>query len=211
MNLSFIFKHLKKAAKQAFDSKANEHVNAFLFGKFPVAIQIDLSVAGKQGATMDEIRDFIPRQSQCRHLIGTKQPQPFNEVSSGFDKRQTERLTRKNSNQQRKFSATCFHCIKKGHKAFDCRTRKREHAQKDVPHTKSSEQRPQRVQNKPAQEKWNFNLKLVCQICGYTGHSALTCRHRNTNTNANKSIPYQRQNPNDNRGFRKDFKQANKR
>ena len=72
-------------------------------------------------------------------------------------------------------------------------------------------QRPQRVKNKRAQEKPNCNPKFVCQICGYTGHSALKCRHRNTNTNTDRSIPYQRQNPDENRSFRKDFKQANKR
>ena len=43
---SDFLKHLRKIAKQAFDSKANENVTAFLFGKLPVAIQNDLSVAG---------------------------------------------------------------------------------------------------------------------------------------------------------------------
>ena len=70
-----------KTAKQAFDSKAKEYVSAFLSGELQVAIQKDVSVAGKQDITVDEIRDFIQRRYQYQQLMGTQQPQPFNKVS----------------------------------------------------------------------------------------------------------------------------------
>ena len=121
-NLSDFLKHLRKTAKQAFDSKANEYVNAFLFGKLPVAIQNDLTTASKQDAMVDEIREFIQRWYQYQQLMGTQLPLPFNEFSSGTEKRQNDRppeTTKTNSDNSMK----CFHCNKKGHKSFDCRTR----------------------------------------------------------------------------------------
>ena len=82
-SFSDFLKHPKKTVKQAFDSKANDYVTAFSFGKLPVAIQNDLSVAGKQDATVDDIRDCIQRRYQYQQLMGTQQPQPFNGRESG--------------------------------------------------------------------------------------------------------------------------------
>ena len=58
-SFSDFFKHPKKKAKQAFNSKASEYVTEILFGKLPIAIQNDLSVAGKKETTVDEIKDFF--------------------------------------------------------------------------------------------------------------------------------------------------------
>ena len=55
-------KNLKKTAKQVFDYRNSKYVKAFLLVKLPVAIQNDLSVAGKQDATVDGIKDFIHRR-----------------------------------------------------------------------------------------------------------------------------------------------------
>ena len=54
----------KKTAKQAFDSKTNDYVNAFLFGKLPAAIQNDLSVAGKQDAKWMKLEIFSPSRNR---------------------------------------------------------------------------------------------------------------------------------------------------
>ena len=203
-------KHLKKTKKQAFDSKVIECINAFLLSTLPVAIQNYLGVSLKQDPTLIQNGDFIQRRYQYQLFMGTQQPQPFNEVSSRHEERQNERATRQNPDQQKMFSGTSFQCNKKSHKALDCRTRKRELEQNELPHTESSEQRPQQEQNKMGRARLNYNPKLVCQICGNTGHSELTSTHKNTNTNTYRSIAYQGQNPDGNRSFRKDFKQANK-
>ena len=71
-----------------------------MLGKLPVAIKNDLSVAGKQDDTVDESKDFIQRRYQYQQLMGTQQRQPFNEVSSGTDKRQNKHFTRDNTDQQ---------------------------------------------------------------------------------------------------------------
>ena len=129
------------------------------------------------------------------------------------DKRQSDRPIRDNEERQRKLSGACFHCNKnkKGQKALNCRTRKRELPQNDPPSTESNDTRTQRTQAKPRQDEPSCNPKLVCQICGNTGHSAATCTHRNTKMSAYRGIPYQSQKPDENRGFRKNFKKAHKR
>ena len=100
MNLSDFLEHLTKTAKQAFDSKANEYFNAFPFGKLPVTIQNDFSTAGKQDTTVDENREFIQQRYHYQQLTGTQRPLPFNEFSSGTDKRQNDRPTKDNQDQQ---------------------------------------------------------------------------------------------------------------
>ena len=64
-SFSDFLKHLKKTTKQASDLKTNGYVDAFLFGNIPVPIQNDLSVASKQDATADVIRDFTQKRYQC--------------------------------------------------------------------------------------------------------------------------------------------------
>ena len=105
---SDFLKHLKKTAKQAFYSKTNEYINTFLFRKLPVGIQKHLSVTGKPEASVDEFRDFIQKRYQYQPVMGTQQPQAFNEVSSDTGKRQHERPTRDNQGQLRKDSGTCL-------------------------------------------------------------------------------------------------------
>ena len=191
--------------------KTLEYVIPFLFGKLSVTTQNDTSVAGKQDATVDETKAFFQRRYQYQQLMGTQQPQFFNEHSSGRDRRKKHRPTRNNTNKQRKFSGTCCHSNHKGYKVSDCRKTKPEIPQSYPPHTKSLEQRQQPAEAQSTREKTRFNCKLICQIYGNTGHSALTYRHRNTNTNAYRKVPYQHQNLDENWGFRKDFKQAHKR
>ena len=174
---SEFLKYLKETVKQAFDSKANEFVHGFQFGNLSVAIQNEFPLSGKQDALVDEIRHLIERGYQHQQLLGTQPRQLFNEVFSG-KKTQNDRPTGNNHAQWLKNIDTCFHCNKEGHKALNWRTRMQELAQKYPANMKSKEQWPQRTQAKPTQEGPNFNPKLIFQICGYTGHSALTSGHR---------------------------------
>ena len=61
-----------------------------------------------------------------------------------------------------------------------------------------------------AESKPKYNAKLVCQICGYTGHSAKTCKQRNQPASAYRQVPYERQSQNENKNFRREFKQSHK-
>ena len=131
----------QQTAKQAFDSKTNEYFNAFLFGKLPVAIQNDANTASKQDGTVDEARCFFQRRYQYQQLMRTQQQLLFNEVTSGTNKRQKYHPTSEKTDQERKFSGTCFHL-----EALDWQTKKRERAQMDPPYTESIEQRPQQAQ-----------------------------------------------------------------
>ena len=53
---------LGKTAKEAFDDKRSECVNAILMLKLPLRIQKDLSFPAKQFASVDKLRDF----THCR-------------------------------------------------------------------------------------------------------------------------------------------------
>ena len=62
---------------------------------------------------------------------------------------------------------------------------------------------------KPADpDKPKYNPKLVCQICGYTGHSARDCRRRvpKENSSAYGKIPYATNSQDDNKTRRHDLK-----
>ena len=64
-------------------------------------------------------------------------------------------------------------------------------------------------QNNPqADTRLKNNAKFVCQICGYTGHSAKDCRYRVPTTSAYGSLPYSRQSRTENRDFRRDFRRT---
>ena len=97
-----------------------------------------------------------------------------------------------------RFTGECHYCGKIGHKAFECRTRKREEQQR-----KDNDQQQEQQEERP-----KYNPKLVCQICSHTGHSAKTCRQRNQPASAYRQVPYERQTQNENKNFRREFKQS---
>ena len=57
-------------------------------------------------------------------------------------------------------------------------------------------------------DKPKYNPKLVCQICGYTGHSARDCRRRvpKESSSAYGKIPYATNSQDDNKARRQDLK-----
>ena len=85
-----------------------------------------------------------------------------------------------------KLQGTCPHCNKKGHKIAECQTKKCE----DVA-------QPQQDKQVVPPERQCYNQKLVCNDCGYVGHSARACRHRK------KKPPHSETTPTTNRNQKK--------
>ena len=204
---------VKKVAKQAFVDRSNDITETFLFAKLPVQMQNEPAMAVKHDASMEKVRTFVQRRCQYAQLIpSTSSAQPFNQMTAP----QPYVATPQSSNSQpqqnretnRKFDGQSRHCGIHGQKWAECRKRLREEAQ-----TKPANQTPQQpTQSNPTQEhRPKYNSKLVCQICGNVGHSAQDCYHRNTATSAYQSVPYPKQSTEENKQFRRDFRQTNNR
>ena len=198
-------KNLKKIGKQAFGDRSQELVEAMLFGKLPIQIQSQLTLAGKQNSSLDEIKQFITRQCQYEQFLAPMNAQPFSQATNPQPVANTEQQPEREAERpatrpKYKFTGECHYCGKIGHKAFECRTRKREERQ----------QQNNEPEQPDAESKPKYNAKLVCQICGYTGHSAKTCKQRNQPASAYRQVPYERQTQNENKNFRREFKQSHK-
>ena len=203
----------KKLAKQAFGEKSSVKTETFLFAKLPVQMQNELAMAGKHEASMEEIRTFVQRRCQYAQLIpNTTSAQPFNQISAPQPNAATPPTSTAQPQQtretKRKFDRQCRHCGIHGHKWAECRKRLREEAQAKTA-TQNTQQPNPATQNPDNRSK--FNSKLVCQICGKVGHSARDCYHRNSTTSAYRSVPYTKQSTEENKQFRRDFRQNNQR
>ena len=96
---SDFLKNLKKIAKQAFGEEADKIIKMFLFGKLPVEIQQELTMANKEESSPEEIKTYLMRNtstsSTSRHLrqsnhLTRSPPQP------------QQRLQRRSPQQQRR-------------------------------------------------------------------------------------------------------------
>ena len=203
----------KNVAKQAFGDKSSDITETFLFTKLPVQMQNELALAGKHDASMEEIRTFVQRRCQYAQLIpNTTSAQPFNQISAPQPNVAAPQASnaqhQRNRETKRKFDGQCRHCGMHGHKWAECRKRLREEAQAKPP-SPTPHKLAQPTQTQETRPK--YNSKLVCQICGKVGHSARDCYYRNTTTSAYRSVPYPMQSTEENRQFRRDFKQTNSR
>ena len=61
-NFSAFLKTLNKMAAQAFRNRAAKFVEAFVFGKLPVQVHHELSIAGKTEVKAGEMKTFIRRR-----------------------------------------------------------------------------------------------------------------------------------------------------
>ena len=201
----------KKVAKQAFGDKSSDITETFLFAKLPVQMQNELAMAGKHDASMEEIRTFVQRRCQYAQLIPNTTPQPFNQISApqhnAAEPQSSNSQPPQNRETKRKFDGQCRHCGITGHKWAECRKRLREEAQNKNNHNQQQPAQPTNTQD----VKPKYNPKLVCQICGKVGHSARDCYYRNTTTSAYRSVPYSKQSTEENKQFRRDFRQTNNR
>ena len=80
---SDFLKNLKKTAKQAFGDDAYKIIKMFLFGKLPVEIQQELTMANKEESSPEEIKTCLMRKYQYQQYVAPPTAiQPFNAVTS---------------------------------------------------------------------------------------------------------------------------------
>ena len=199
-------KDLKKIAKQAYGDEADKCIKMFLFGKLPVDIQQELTMANKEDSSPEEIKTYLLRKYQYQNVIqqSTSTYQPFNQMSDNNTKKEFTRSDQSQpKTETKRFEGKCFYCGKQGHRKQECRGRQRDEA--------NGTTKPDAIQPAKRQEddKPKYNPKLVCQICGYTGHSARDCRKRipKQTSTPNGQLPYKRTDDQENKERRRELKQ----
>ena len=124
------------------------------------------------------------------------------DVKQNTEKTTTGALEGTTNHRKPELNGDCHYCGKQRQRARECGSKKREQAQQETPQNKRREQT----------ERQKYNSKLVCQNCGYTGHTARTadCRHKRKEASAYRSVPYQKQSTENNqqswKNFKKDYK-----
>ena len=199
-------KNLKKIAEQAYGNEADKCIKMFLFGKLPIETQQELTMANKENSSPEEIKTYLLRKYQYQNVL--QQPaatyQPFNQMSDNNSKRE---FTRSDQSQPKsdtkRFDVKCFYCGKQGHRKQECRGRQRDEA--------NGINKPDAIQptKRQDEDKPKYNPKLVCQICGYTGHSARDCRKRIPKQMSTPygQLPYQRTDEQENKERRRELTQ----
>ena len=200
-------KSLKKTAKQAFGDEADKVIKMFLFGKLPVEIQQELTMANKEESSPEEIKTYLMRKFQYQQYTAHQTPvKPFNAVTSSLPTNSATtkpaRTTTTQPTERKRFEEQCFYCGKTGHRKTECRARQRDEATG----IKKEDAIPMKKTADP--DKPKYNPKLVCQIYGYTGHSARDCRRRvpKESISAYGKIPYATNPQDDNKARRQDLK-----
>ena len=209
---SDFLKNLKKIAKQAFGEEADKIIRMFLFGKLPVEIQQELTIANKEESSPEEIKTYLMRKYQYQQYVAPPTAiQPFNAVASSAPAtitttKPTTTTTTTQPTERKRFEGQCFYCGKTGHRKTECRARQRDEANG----IKKEDAIPMKKAADP--DKPKYNPKLVCQICGYTGHSARDCRRRvpKESSSAYGKIPYTTNSQDDNKARRQDLKRQQK-
>ena len=204
---SDFLKNLKKTAKQTFGDEADKIIKMFLFGKLPVEIQQELTMANKEESSPEEIKTYLMTKYQYQQYAAPPTTiQPFNAVTSSIPaNNETTKPTTTTTTQpteRKRFEGQCFYCGKTGHRKTECRARQRDEANG----IKKEDAIPMKKATDP--DKPKYNPKLVCQICGYTGHSARDCRRRipKESSSAYGKIPYATNSQDDNKAKRQDLK-----
>ena len=204
---SDFLKNLKKTAKQAFGEEADRVIRMFLFGKLPVDIQQELTMANKEESSPEEIKTYLMRKYQYQQYAALPTTiQPFNAVTSSVptnnETTKPATTTTTQPTERKRFEGKCFYCGKTGHRKTECRARQRDEANG----IKKEDAIPMKKAADP--DKPKYNPKLVCQICGYTGHSARDCRRRipKESSSAYGKIPYATNSQDDNKARRQDLK-----
>ena len=111
---SDFLRNLKKTAKQAFGDEADKIIKMFLFGKLPVEIQQELTMANKEESSPDEIKTYLMRKYQYQqHAAPPMTVQPFNAVTSSVP---TNNATTKPATttttqptERKRFEGHCFY------------------------------------------------------------------------------------------------------
>ena len=200
-------KNLKKTAKQAFGEEADRVIRMFLFGKLPVDIQQELTMSNKEESSPEEIKTYLMRKYQYQQYAAPPTTiQPFNAVTSSVptnnETTKPATTTTTQPTERKRFEGQCFYCENTGHRKTECRARQRDEANG----IKKEDAIPMKKAADP--DKSKYNPKLVCQICGYTGHSARDCRRRipKESSSAYGKIPCATNSQDDNKARRQDLK-----
>ena len=209
---SDFLKNLKKIAKQAFGEEADKIIKMFLFGKLPVEIQQELTMANKEESSPEEIKTYLMRKYQYQQYVAPPTAiQPFNAVTSSAPAtitttKPTTTTTTTQPTERKRFEGQCFYCGKTGHRKTECRAQQRDEANG----IKKEDAIPMKKAADP--DKPKYNPKLVCQFCGYTGHSARDCRRRVPKESSSPygKIPYTTNSQDDNKARRQDLKRQQK-
>ena len=178
----------KKVAKQAFEDRSVDITDTFLFSKLPVQMQNELAMERKHDAMVEEIRTLVQRRCQYAQLLPvTSSAQPFSQISAPQPARVTSQTGAQvgrvqKKNQRRKPKQYC--------------------EPKFAKHSPTEPSTRQQAETQP---------KLVCQICGKVGHSARDFYYRITSTSAFGNERYPKQPTDENKQFRRDFRQTNNR
>ena len=217
---------LRKLAKHAFGEDASTFVNKRVYGKLPATMQHELSLTGRAHAPLDEIKEYINRRCQLQTAIPHTAVTLVNEVSQ--PSQQPQKTPQANRDREvPRFNGNCNYCGIKGHKKAECRKRmkdekmrndrsdnrdrsyerRRDSSRDDNRYTERRDTRNERRETYPKDTR-PYNSKLVCQICGYTGHSAVNCYQRTKGASAYRNLPYARQDKDENTEFRRDFKRS---
>ena len=158
---SDFLKNLKKTAKQAFGDEADKIIKMFLFGKLPVEIQQELTMANKEESSPEEIKSYLMRKYQYQQYAAPPTTiQPFNAVTSSIPtNNETTKPTTTTTTQpteRKRFEGQCFYCGKTGHRKTECRARQRDEANG----IKKEDALPMKKATDP--DKPKYNPKLVC-------------------------------------------------
>ena len=177
-----------------------------LFGKLPVEIQQELTMANKEDSIPEEIKTYLLLKCQYQNVLQrtTSTYQPFNQMSDNTTEREFTRSDQAQpKTETKRFEVKCFYCGKQGHRKQECRGRQRDEA--------NGITKPDAIQpaKRKEDDKAKYIPKLVCQICGYTGHSGRDCRKRipkQTSTTYGQ-LPYKRTDEQENKERRRELKQ----
>ena len=176
----------------------------FLFGKLPVKIQQELTMANKEQSSPEAIKTYLMRKYQYQQYTTPQTTiQPFNAITfSSHTNTTTKPSTTTTQPDRKRFEGQCFYCGKTAHRKTELRAKQRDEANG----IKKEDAIPMK---KPADpDKPKYNPKLVCQICAYTGLSARDCRRRvpKVSSSANGKIPYTTNSQEDNKNRRQELK-----
>ena len=106
-------KDFNKIAKLAYGDEADKCIKMFLFGKLPVRIQQEFTMANKEDSSPEVIKSYLLRKYQYQNVI--QQPatinQPFNQMLDNTTKREFTRSDQPQpKTDAKRFDGKCFYC-----------------------------------------------------------------------------------------------------
>ena len=225
-------------ADNAFPGRGQEHVDEMLFATLPQDIRSRLLADHKEKLGQEELREYIiriadtlaPREEYNNPMSHLHQMTPNDPPG------QTQQMH--NANGKNIFNGNCYKCNNFGHRARDCKLpqpprpgfkQMSQHAQAvqqgrqnhaNNQNNNYSQQgnnqnnQNQKINHPPGQAWGNArdrsggHKRDVCQLGGKEGHTAINCFQLKKLADAQQKIPYQKQSTEENRNYRKEFKNA---